>query len=866
MVEFGLKLEDNKVAEWSEHYIRYERLKSVLKKCQHALERYNTLHAKRPEVASKVEEAYRKGLPTPGSSRIDLTALAEPTNTSVTSSPSSQQQQPPPSSMDREDSALLSSQHAAGGGDSSSYHSITSSVRRSESTGVLSRVIETATSGVSEYFQKSYERQVKDALSLVDKRTMEFEKDLLTDIQTVNDFYQKLVDETNGRLLVLKESVAALNRSTSNLSSTTSGPEDDEEDIKGKDESYLETPLVQNSRKRPTTIALAVASIKRQLHKRPGPNNGVDDQQVVAPLLSVDEDDYNSNSNMLPSSLAEERARRLREADSIQRSLEDMYRRSKLLQNFAIINYTGFVKIVKKHDKTLREHKGRYKEIIKPDKICNEGKDIEALTEHMERLYANWFCERNLSVARHQLLSKKGDGLEMDWSQMRLGYRMGMCAVLGLWVCWDCIWGMVSKGTSTIGGRTAFPVFRAVGGLLLLQWFWGCSVWVWSRFRVNYIFLFDFNPTVVATPLAIFDEAVDNSLAFLVGMLLYYKAGAHDVPGDFPAGIFPLLLVIYTTYRLIFPLRVRGPMWVSIWEVITSPMTSPTFFHGYVGDIFTSMVKVFQDLAWTACFVLTGDWMISEDLEESHVHLWSKSTWYSKILIPILTLLPLWFRFNQCLRRYTDTGQRLPNLANAFKYALSMTVTLFGAFHPLYLMTNGDQKLFQLFWMLTFVSSSLYSFFWDVYMDWGLGRPQFGFLGPRLMYPKKVYYYSVIAVDLVLRFAWVLTLIPPNSGASFALPQYLTAVSMMFELFRRTVWGFFRLENEHRSNTSGYRRVDFVPLHFSTGHRHGYKEEKEHRGYSVLVEVAVVTLLVLAAAVASIVAAQHETENVEGEL
>jgi EXS family len=137
------------------------------------------------------------------------------------------------------------------------------------------------------------------------------------------------------------------------------------------------------------------------------------------------------------------------------------------------------------------------------------------------------------------------------------------------------------------------------------------------------------------------------------------------------------------------------------------------------------------------------------------------------------------------------------------------------------------------------------------------------------MYPKKTMYYSIICVDLVLRFAWVLTLVPPQSGARFALPAYLTFVSMLFEIFRRTIWGFLRLENEHRSNTAGFRRVDFVPLHFSTGHKHGYKHEEVHRGFSVLLEVAVVTMLVLGAAVVSVVAAQHATARMaidDGEL
>ena len=134
------------------------------------------------------------------------------------------------------------------------------------------------------------------------------------------------------------------------------------------------------------------------------------------------------------------------------------------------------------------------------------------------------------------------------------------------------------------------------------------------------------------------------------------------------------------------------------------------------------------------------------------------------------------------------------------------------------------------------------------------------------MYPKHAMYYGIISIDLVLRFAWVLILVPPQSGAKFALPAYLSLVSMVLELFRRTIWGFLRLENEHRSNTAGFRRVNFVPLHFSTGHKHGYKQEAEHRGFSVLLEVAAVTTLVLAAAVISVVAAQHATQRAAGEL
>jgi hypothetical protein len=210
-------------------------------------------------------------------------------------------------------------------------------------------------------------------------------------------------------------------------------------------------------------------------------------------------------------------------------------------------------------------------------------------------------------------------------------------------------------------------------------------------------------------------------------------------------------------------------------------------------------------------------------------------------------------------------------LANAAKYALSQMVTLAGTFHPLYLEFTGPEKsngipYYQIIWTILFISSSLYSFAWDVYMDWGLGRKEYGFLGPQLMYPRKYYYYCTIAIDLVLRFMWVLTLVPPSSGASFAVPEYLTALTMMLELFRRTLWGFFRLENEHRSNASRYRRVDFVPLHFNTGHQHLYEGKKERSGSSVLREVVLVAVIVGVFCFASIVAAQRANISGKGEL
>jgi hypothetical protein len=141
---------------------------------------------------------------------------------------------------------------------------------------------------------------------------------------------------------------------------------------------------------------------------------------------------------------------------------------------------------------------------------------------------------------------------------------------------------------------------------------------------------------------------------------------------------------------------------------------------------------------------MAGDFLVEDS--KNPIQNYSHSTWYKKVFIPILTQLPLLIRFNQCLRKFHDTGDRFPHLANAAKYALSQMVTLAGTFHPLYLEFTGPTRInnripfYQIFWTILFISSSLYSFAWDVYMDWGLGRKEYGFLCPQLMYPKKYYY------------------------------------------------------------------------------------------------------------------------------
>jgi len=84
---------------------------------------------------------------------------------------------------------------------------------------------------------------------------------------------------------------------------------------------------------------------------------------------------------------------------------------------------------------------------------------------------------------------------------------------------------------------------------------------------------------------------------------------------------------------------------------------------------------------------------------------------------------------------------------------------------------------------------------WDILMDWSLLKRncKYPLLRNELVFESvwPVYYFALIS-NVILRFAWVIYLIP--SPASMTLKVFIIA---LLEVLRRFQWNFYRLENEH---------------------------------------------------------------------
>lgn len=565
--------------------------------------------------------------------------------------------------------------------------------------------------------------------------------------------------------------------------------------------------------------------------------------------------------------------------DSFKNTLVDLHRTLHHLLNFALLNYTGFVKILKKHDKMFpsqpqlsRQQRARLDVFA-----FATPSQCRALLAEVEEVFADAFCDGDRAVAVASLMTRRDETI--DWAPVYIGIKIGACLILLVWVVWDSLVVPTFKSERErhlidLALTRAYPVYRGVGCYLLLHWLVGVSMYVWHHARVNYRYILELSPRTTPHYTELFSDATNMTIVYLVNVLLYYKV----VNGYFPEqllhrGYYPLALLLYTIYfYVVRPWRRQRGLVRTLLEIVGSPFFHVTFFHVIVGDYLTSTVKVNQDIAWSMCFFITKEFLKKDAIpKQASVFVFAMEPWppleveascatnpyFVTVVVPLICALPLWWRFLQSLRRVYDTKTWWPNLPNAGKYALAQVVALFGLFHPFY-RSGGTREVgleaFQVVWIALFTLSSLYTWVWDVSMDWGLGRPQYKFLGDRQMFSRVWVYYAAIVADLFLRLAWTVTLIPPHS--SQWLPLYLQPITMVLELFRRTFWGMFRLENEHLRNTQGFRRVDFIPLHYDHGVGVG-DDANDHKepmdGHVFLMKILLVLFAVLGLSVLAII-------------
>merc|ERR1711871_185366 len=306
------------------------------------------------------------------------------------------------------------------------------------------------------------------------------------------------------------------------------------------------------------------------------------------------------------------------------------------------------------------------------------------------------------------------------------------------------------------------------------------------------------------------------------------------------AHTLPVLVVFFVVYRSISNWHISKIFFQMLVEVLTAPNNQNHFRKNFIGDILTSTFRVSIHFLFATVYSLSILYAcLLNDLHASasiSLAWWNCNHLFKQVLVPYLTLLPLWLRLLQCLRGAIESGNRWPHYGNALKYTCTLITLSIGVFN----MRVRENPI----WVCALTVATLIQFSWDIFMDWGvlrievnepdLGRQRstsyrqsFFFRFPEVRLHVRnnlllgpMWVYILIAVsNLMLRFSWVLPLAMPKQlqqlislecteyshgkvadteerGLFLVHLTYLESLLSFAEIFRRMLWGIIRLEWE----------------------------------------------------------------------
>ncbi|XP_062699161.1 solute carrier family 53 member 1-like [Aedes albopictus] len=495
-----------------------------------------------------------------------------------------------------------------------------------------------------------------------------------------------------------------------------------------------------------------------------------------------------------------------RKAQELKLAFSEFYLSLILLQNYQNLNHTGFRKILKKHDKLLRSDNGArwQKEQVETSHFFT-NKDIDKLINDTETTVTTQLESGDRQKAMKRLRVPPLGEQQSPWTTFKVGLFSGSFVVLFIAVMLSAIFHE-SSGENL---KIAFRLYR--GPLLVIEFVFllGVNIYGWRSSGVNHVLIFELDPRNHLSEQHLMEMAAILGVVWTLSLLSFLYSASLSIPPY----VNPLALTVVMIVFLINPFKVfryEARFWLlkTIGRMVAAPFFHVSFADFWLADQLNSLVTALLDFQFLTCFYVTnGNWLdagnTSQCMEQNY------------IIRPIVNCLPAWFRFAQCLRRYRDSREAFPHLVNAGKYSTTFLVVIFATLRSFHASKYEDayDSPYLWLWLLSQIVSSVYAYTWDIKMDWGLFDKNAGentFLREEIVYSTPFFYYFAIIEDLFLRFVW---------GISYALTEnkivsgdLMTSVLAPLEVFRRFVWNFFRLENEHLNNCGKFRAVRDISI------------------------------------------------------
>nr|CAD7432787.1 unnamed protein product [Timema monikensis] len=502
-----------------------------------------------------------------------------------------------------------------------------------------------------------------------------------------------------------------------------------------------------------------------------------------------------------------------RKIQELKLAFSEFYLSLILLQNYQNLNFTGFRKILKKHDKLLNVDVGaRWRTEHVETSHFNTNKDIDRLIRETETMVTQDLEGGDRQRAMKRLRVPPLGEQQSPWVTFKVGLFIGAFIVLFVVVILSAMFHRERDDW-----RIILRLYRSPLLISLFMFLMGLNVYGWRSSGVNHVLIFELDPRNHLSEQHIVEMAMIFGVIWALSVLSFLYSDYLSIPQY----VNPLALITLMAAFMFNPtktFRHEARFWALrvLGRIVLAPLFYVNFADFWLADQLNSMVVVLLDIQYTICFYMSNtDWMVAKGMHKIYtcflvvnnmcstdLNVCTDMMW---VLRPVVTCLPAWWRFAQCLRRYRDTKEAHPHLANACKYATTFFVILFSTLHTLqarkYEFSSEDPYLY--LWMVFSLISSCYAYAWDVLMDWGLFDKKAG--DNKYLREEIGYYYFAIVEDFILRFGWVLSMSLIEMG--YIHGDLMVSFLTPLEVVRRFVWNFFRLENEHLNNCGKFRAV-----------------------------------------------------------
>ena len=484
-------------------------------------------------------------------------------------------------------------------------------------------------------------------------------------------------------------------------------------------------------------------------------------------------------------------------------SIKILYKEIDYMSKFVELNYQAKRKIYKKFKKYIEKNKDNIKpskeqaeeikkieEYIENTIVIEDLNKINAIDNELEIMFKKYFYDEYTFDAVKVLKESKKDVAFTQSNAFYFGFYIGILVIVFL-LCILIGNHFHIDMDDDAKFKTIFPMFRGYLIMIIYYWFLGLNVYVWNKYHINYKLAFNFD-SHYSPVISIFKRAAFFTMIVALMLLCYMIERTkipilYDIVSFIPLESTPLISYIVACLYLFSPFKNfnflgRKYMWRLFVETMASITTTSELRHTWLGDQMTSLVGPFRDIEYTVCY-----YTHYYNTFEEKKRLCSSR----RPIVILIGIYPYMIRFLQVIKTMWEKNIIFPDILNAIKYTLSILVAISSYY-------STTIEFFGKTWLLIACFSSCWSYCWDMKMDYGLlqyGSPNF-LLRKDIFYKKKWIYYTAMTLNLMGRFAWVLT-ISPDIVYRFIRPEFFLMVIYMIEMSRRGMWNFFRIELRH---------------------------------------------------------------------